>query len=114
MGTSIVGTIVAHHYASVVERTVSVLGPSVAAQWLPRMADPRILVDEALREKLLGELGTAGLDAPALFDAARDALVQSIHIGVMLTAVAALVAVLLVRRIAHITFRKPAAPAAKS
>jgi hypothetical protein len=32
----------------------------------------------------------------------------------MLTAVAALVATLLVRRIAHITFRKSATPAAKS
>jgi EmrB/QacA subfamily drug resistance transporter len=114
MGTSIVGTIVAHHYASVVERTLSVLGPSVSAQWLPRLDDPRILVDEVLRGRLLAELGTAGLDGPALFGVARDALVQSIHIGVMLTAVAALVAALLVRRIAHITFRKPAAPAAGS
>jgi len=114
MGTSIVGTIVAHHYASVVARTVSVLGPSVSAQWLPRLSDPRILVDEALRERILAELGAAGLDGPALFDAARDALVQSIHIGVLLTAVAALVAALLVRRIAHITFRKSATPVAKT
>ncbi|SAL65277.1 major facilitator transporter [Caballeronia peredens] len=113
LGTSIVGTIVAHHYASVVERTISVLGAAASAQWSPRLSDPRILVDEALRERLLAELGAAGLDAPALLDAARDALVQAIHIGVMLTAVAALVAALLVRRIAHITFRKPATPVAK-
>jgi hypothetical protein len=106
LGTSIVGTIVAHHYASVVERTISVLGASASAQWQPRFADPQILVDEALRDTLLRDLGAAGLDASALFDAARDALVQSVHIGVMLTAVAALVATLLVRRIGHITFRK--------
>ncbi len=111
LGTSIVGTIVAHHYASVVSRTISVLGTSAASQWRPRFIDPRILVDEALRDTLLSELRTAGLDAPALFDAARDALVQSIHIGVMLTAVAALVAALLVRRISHITFRRAGASA---
>lgn len=97
MGTSIVGTIFSHHYASVVERTMSVLGPSASAQWTPRLSDPRILVDEALRDRVLSKLGAAGLDAPALVDAARDALVQSIHIGVMLTSVAALVAALLVR-----------------
>jgi EmrB/QacA subfamily drug resistance transporter len=112
-GTSIVGTIVAHHYASVVARTISVLGTSVSAQWLPRFDDPRILVDESLRDTLLGDLGRAGLDAPALFDAARDALVQSIHVGTMLTAVASLVAALLVRRIAHITFRKVGGQAMK-
>jgi MFS family permease len=106
MGTSIVGTIVAHHYASVVGRTISVLGTQVSAQWAPRFTDPRILVDEAMRDGLMAELGRAGLDASALFDAARDALVASIHIGTMLTAVAALAASLLVRRISHITFRK--------
>lgn len=105
LGTSIVGTIVA--------RTISVLGAPVSAQWLPRFDDPRILVDEALRDTLLGDLGHAGLDASALFDAARDALVQSIHIGTMLTAVAALVAALLARRIAHITFRKVGTSAVK-
>jgi EmrB/QacA subfamily drug resistance transporter len=106
MGTSIVGTIVAHHYASVVERTVSVLGPAASAQWLPRFVDPRILVDEQLRDTLMHDLGAASLDASALIDAARDALVASIHIGTGLTAVAALAACLLVRRISHITFRK--------
>jgi EmrB/QacA subfamily drug resistance transporter len=114
LGTSIVGTIVAHHYASVVTRTFSVLGPTVSTQWLPRFDDPRILVDDALRDTLLGDLGRAGLDASALFDAARDALVQSVHIGTMLTAVAALVAALLVRRIAHITFRKAGTSAAQN
>lgn len=110
MGTSIVGTIVSHHYASVVVRTMSVLGPSASAQWTPRLSDPRILVDETLRDRVFSELGAAGLDAPALVDAARDALVQSIHIGVMLTAVAALLG----RRIAYITFRRPATPVARS
>ncbi|WP_277185650.1 MFS transporter [Caballeronia sp. BR00000012568055] len=113
MGTSIVGTIVAHHYASVVGRTISVLGTQVSAQWVPRFTDPRILVDETMRDGLMAELARAGLDASALFDAARDALVASIHIGTMLTAVAALAASLLVRRISHITFRKAGTGAPK-
>ncbi len=70
MGTSIVGTIVAHHYTSVVGRTISVLDAPASSQWLPRFDDPRILVDEALRETLMHDLGAAGLDTSALFDAA--------------------------------------------
>jgi hypothetical protein len=48
----------------------------------------------------------AGLEGPALLDAARHVLVQSIHIGVVLTGCAALAAVFVVRRISHITFRR--------
>jgi hypothetical protein len=39
-------------------------------------------------------------------EAARRVLVQSIHIGVVLTGIAALVAAFVVRRIAHITFKR--------
>jgi EmrB/QacA subfamily drug resistance transporter len=116
LGTSIVATIVAHHYANVVSRTIRVLGEPAASTWLPRFADPRILIDDGLRQRLVTDLQPTGLDSQALVDAARDALVQSIHIGVMLTAVAALAAALIVRRISHITFRRAgtvaAAPAA--
>ena len=56
--------------------------------------------------KLLADLVPAGLDGPAMIESAREVLVQSIHIGVALTAVAALSAVLMVRRVSHITFRK--------
>jgi hypothetical protein len=111
LGASIVATIVAHHYRSAMERTLSVLGPQVAPVWMPRLDDPRILVDEALRARVTADLGGAGLDAFAMISAARDALVQSIHIGVMLTGVAALVACLLVRRVSHITFRRSASAA---
>ncbi|MGF6541476.1 hypothetical protein OKW32_004826 [Paraburkholderia youngii] len=49
---------------------------------------------------------SSGLDTLALIDSARDALVQSIHMGVWLTAVASLAAALLVQRISHVVFRK--------
>ncbi|SAL54687.1 EmrB/QacA family drug resistance transporter [Caballeronia terrestris] len=112
LGTSIVATIVAHHYRNVVERTMRVIGEPAATTWLPRFADPRILIDEGLRQALFADLRPTGLDAQALVDAAREALVQSIHIGVMLTAIAALAAALLVRRISHITFRRAGTVAA--
>ena len=106
LGTSIVATIVNRRYASGVEESLRVLGETVASAWRPKLADPRILVDENLRDSLLIELKRAGLEGPALFDAAHHVLVQSIHIGVVLTGCAALAAALLVRRIAHITFRR--------
>lgn len=106
LGTSIVATIVNRHYASGVEDALQVLGKPVAARWQPELADPRILIDEGLRDSLLNQLRAAGLDGPALMEAVRHILVQSIHIGVVLTGCAALAAVLIVRRISHITFRR--------
>lgn len=106
LGTSIVATVVSHHYRNVVTRTISVLGQPAASQWQPRFVDLRILIDDASRVKLIADMKSSGLDTLALIDSARDALVQSIHIGVWLTAVASLVAALLVQRISHVVFRK--------
>ncbi|SEF00438.1 drug resistance transporter, EmrB/QacA subfamily [Burkholderia sp. WP9] len=106
LGTSIVATVVQHHYRDVVTRTMSVLGEPAASQWRPRFVDLRILIDEASRLKLIADMKPSGLNTLALIDTARDALVQSIHIGVWLTAVAALAAALLVQRISHVVFRK--------
>jgi EmrB/QacA subfamily drug resistance transporter len=106
LGTSLVATIVNRRYLAGVEDSLRVFGEPVASAWLPRLADPRILVDQALRDGVLAQLRAAGLNGPALVDAARHTLVQSIHIGVWLTAGAALAAALIVRRIAHVTFRR--------
>ncbi|WOD17287.1 MFS transporter [Paraburkholderia kirstenboschensis] len=106
LGTSIVATVVQHHYRDVVTRTMSVLGEPTASQWRPRFVDLRILIDEASRLKLIADMKPSGLNTLALIDTARDALVQSIHIGVWLTAVAALAAALLVQRISHVVFRR--------
>jgi hypothetical protein len=83
-----------------------VLGEPAVSQWQPRFVDLRILIDEAVRAKLIADMKTSGLNTLALIDTARDALVQSIHIGVWLTAVAALAAALLVQRISHVVFRR--------
>ncbi|WP_429314823.1 MFS transporter [Paraburkholderia sp. GAS448] len=106
LGTSIVATIVNRRYLAGVEDSLRVLGEPAASTWLPHLSDPRILIDETLRDSLLAHLAKAGLNGAGLVDAARHVLVQSIHIGVMLTGGAALVAAFVVRRIAHITFRR--------
>jgi EmrB/QacA subfamily drug resistance transporter len=106
LGTSIVATIVNRRYLAGVEDSLRVLGEPVASTWLPHLSDPRILIDETLRDSLLAQLSKAGLNGVGLVDAARHVLVQSIHIGVMLTGCAALVAAFVVRRISHITFRR--------
>jgi EmrB/QacA subfamily drug resistance transporter len=106
LGTSIVATIINRRYEAGVANSLRVLGEPVASAWLPKLADPRILIDPALRDSLLAELNRAGLAGPALVEAARQVLVQSIHIGVVLTGCAALVAAFTVRRISHITFRR--------
>ncbi|KHJ59225.1 hypothetical protein NCPPB3923_30540, partial [Burkholderia glumae] len=77
-------TIVHHHYATGVSEAVSVLGSGAAAQWVPHLAEPRVLVDPVLGGTLLGQLRAAGLDGPALLEAARRVMVQSIHIGIAL------------------------------
>ncbi|HEY1610176.1 MAG TPA: MFS transporter [Paraburkholderia sp.] len=109
LGTSIVATIVNHRYAAGVGDALQVLGAPVAAVWQPKLADPRVLVDSALREALLAQMHASGLDGAALFEAVRRVLVDAIHFGIGLTGCAALVAALLVRRIAHIRFHRPGA-----
>jgi len=106
LGTSVVATIVQHHYRDVMTRTLRVLGEPAFSHWLPRFDDPRILIDSALRASLLSDIKPSGLDGAAMVESAREVLVQSIHIGTGLTAVAALSAVLIVRRISGITFTR--------
>jgi len=93
-------------YLAGVEDSLRVLGEPVASKWLPHLSDPRILIDESLRDALLAQFAKAGLNGAGLVDAARHVMVQSIHIGVVLTGSAALIAAFVVRRIAHITFRR--------
>lgn len=113
LGTSVVGTIVNHRYAGGVGDALAVLGAPGAARWQPQLADPRVLIDPALRGALTAQMKAAGLDGAALIEAVRHVLVDAIHLGIGLTGFAALVAALCVRRIAHIRFssRASAAPA---
>lgn len=108
LGTSVLATVVNHHYAAGVADALSVLGSAAEAHWLPHLADPRVLVDASLRDTLLGEMRMAGIDGIALLDATRRVLVQSIHVGIGMAGGAALCAAWLVRRIAYIRFQRMA------
>ncbi|QBR00720.1 MFS transporter [Paraburkholderia pallida] len=113
LGTSIVATIVNHRYAAGVGDALAVLGAPGAARWQPQLADPRVLIDPALRGALTTQMKAAGLDGAALIEAVRHVLVDAIHLGIGLTGFAALVAALSVRRIAHIRFGRAAATTAQ-
>jgi EmrB/QacA subfamily drug resistance transporter len=111
LGTSIVATIVNHRYAAGVGDALAVLGAPLQARWLPQLADPRVLIDPALRDGLVAQMKAAGLDGAGLIEAVRHVLVDAIHLGIGLTGVAALGAAILVRRISHIRFGRPAGSA---
>ncbi|QGZ64461.1 MFS transporter [Paraburkholderia acidisoli] len=112
LGTSVVATIVNHRYAAGVSDALAVLGAPLQQRWRPLLADPRVLIDPALRTGLVTQMKTAGLDGEALIEAVRHVLVDAIHLGIGLTGAAALAAALMVRRISHIRFSK-SAPAPK-
>jgi len=111
LGTSIVATIVNRHYAAGVDDALAVIGAPLRDRWLPQLADPRVLIDPALRDSLVAQLTSAGLDGAGLIEAVRHALVDAIHLGIGLTGVAALGAAVLVRRISHIRFGRSAGAA---
>lgn len=112
LGTSVIGALVTDHYASGVTATLKRLGGAPALAWRARVTDPRLLVDAAAQQSLMTDLahaslpGSAAFTGPALLDACRTILVSAIHVGLMLTALAALAAVLLVRKLRHIVLHR--------
>ncbi len=109
LGTSLIGTLVTHNYAAGVSATIEQLaGPALAQRWGERFNDPQILVDAAAQTRLLADLAPTGLSGTDLLEACRSILVGSIHIGLLITAVAGLAAVFMVRKLRHIVLhRKP-------
>lgn len=106
LGTTIVGTLVNHWYASGVAGAVSSYDGTPAAHAVAQALDPRILIDPALRADLLMDLRAMGIDGTPLVETARQTLVNAVHAGVLLTGIAAIIAALLVRRIRQIQFPK--------
>jgi len=107
LGTTLIGTLVTHRYASGVAASLTQLaGPVSAERWGRRFDDPQILVDTASQSRLLDELAHSAVSGPALLEACRSVLVSAIHLGLLMTALAALIAVLMVRRLRHIVLHK--------
>ncbi len=107
LGTTLIGTLVTHTYASGVAAAFKNLpGAEPASRWMARFDDPQILVDPASQNRLLSELAHTALSGPDLLQACRAVLVSAIHTGLLLTAAAALAAVLMVHKLRHIVLHK--------
>jgi EmrB/QacA subfamily drug resistance transporter len=103
LGTALVGTLVNHLYAS---RVQAMLESAHASQWLPRLDDPQMLINAHAQSQFIAELQAVGQDGRALVDAARLALVSSIHMGQLLSVAVAVLALWQMRRLPPLQLRR--------
>jgi EmrB/QacA subfamily drug resistance transporter len=108
IGTALTGTLVSHLYASGVQLA---LERDHATHWLESLADPQILINREAQETLLGQLGAAGHNGAVLLEAAREALVAAIHIGLALAAAVAVISLWQSRRVPPVRLKGAAEPA---
>lgn len=89
LGTVMTGALLGHLYSRGVHRS---LDTYQATQWFKSFSSPELLVDRAEQAALISRLVNAGQagDAMAMMNSARGALVESMHVGLVVTAVAAL------------------------
>ncbi|MEK6291855.1 MAG: MFS transporter, partial [Paraburkholderia tropica] len=107
IGTALTGTMVTQLYASGVQKS---LAADQATHWLPQLADPQILVNRDAQTALIGELAKAGHNGAPLLEAAREALVGAIHLGIALAALVALVSLWQTRRVPLIKLQRKVEP----
>ncbi|CAE6741483.1 MFS transporter [Paraburkholderia haematera] len=88
LGTVMTGALLGHLYTQGVHRSLS---SYQATQWFKSFASPELLVDRAEQAALINRLVSAGHAGDAMMNSARDALVQSIHIGILVAGAAALI-----------------------
>jgi EmrB/QacA subfamily drug resistance transporter len=111
IGTAITGTLVSRMYT---HRVGNALRSAGAQEWLDRMRDPQVLVNHEAQRSVVAELAHAGHDGWALIEAAREALVASIHAGIGITLAVAIFAVWQCRRVPRVKIRGASEPAAAS
>ncbi|MEZ2350450.1 MFS transporter [Caballeronia sp. RCC_10] len=107
IGTALTGTLVSHLYASGVELA---LAKDRAMQWLADLSDPQILINLDGQRTVLAQLSAAGHDGAMLLEAAREALVAAIHIGLAVAAVVAVLSVWQSRRVPPVRLKGPQEP----
>jgi EmrB/QacA subfamily drug resistance transporter len=88
LGTVMTGALLGHLYTMGVHRS---LDSYQATQWFKSFASPEILVDRAEQAALINRLVSAGHAGDAMMNSARAALVDSIHMGLVVAAAAALI-----------------------
>ncbi|AJZ62555.1 sugar (and other) transporter family protein [Paraburkholderia fungorum] len=87
LGTVMTGALLGHLYTQGVHRSLT---SYQATQWFKSFASPELLVDRAEQAALIDRLVSAGHAGDAMMNSARDTLVQSIHIGILVAGAAAL------------------------
>ncbi|WP_429318902.1 MDR family MFS transporter [Paraburkholderia sp. GAS448] len=107
IGTALTGTLISHMYASGVR---SALERASATQWFVDLSDPQILINRDAQSTLVSQLSHTGHDGALLLEAAREALVASIHMGLALAAVVAVVSVWQSRRVPPIKLQRRIEP----
>ncbi|NIE67919.1 MDR family MFS transporter [Burkholderia sp. Ax-1719] len=107
IGTALTGTLVTQLYSSGVHKALDADG---ALHWFAQLADPQILINRNAQGALVGELAKAGHNGAPLLEAAREALVGAIHLGIALAAVVALVSVWQTRRVPLIKLQRKVEP----
>ncbi|MDE1179610.1 MDR family MFS transporter [Paraburkholderia sp.] len=107
IGTALTGTLISHMYASGVR---SVLDRDHASQWFVDLGDPQILINHDAQSRLLGQMTNTGHNGAMLLEAAREALVAAIHIGLALAAVIAVVSIWQSRRVPQIKLQRHVEP----
>jgi EmrB/QacA subfamily drug resistance transporter len=88
LGTAMTGALLGHLYTMGVNRS---LDSYQATQWFKSFASPELLVNRADQAALITRLVSAGHAGDAMMNSARGALVESIHIGLTVSALAALI-----------------------
>jgi EmrB/QacA subfamily drug resistance transporter len=107
IGTALTGTLIGHMYASGVR---SALESANATQWFVDLSDPQILINRDAQSTLVSQLSHTGHDGALLLEAAREALVGSIHMGLALAALVAVVSVWQSRRVPPIKLQRRIEP----
>jgi EmrB/QacA subfamily drug resistance transporter len=88
LGTVMTGALLGHLYAMGVHRSLDAYQET---QWFKSFASPELLVDRAEQAALISRLVNAGQAGDAMMKSARGALVDSIHMGLTVAGLAALV-----------------------
>lgn len=104
LGTTVVGSIVGQYYVMQVRDSVP---DSSDAPWFKLLLDPQVLVNQVSQSTFIAELQRAGLHGDIFIEAARQALVGGIHLGLFAAMVIALLGVAWVYRVPLIQFSRP-------
>jgi EmrB/QacA subfamily drug resistance transporter len=110
LGTAMTGALLSHLYVRGVHRS---LDSYQATQWLQSFASPDLRVDHSQQAALIEHLIMAGHVGGPMMHMAREALIDSIHVGLSLAAAAAVLGLCLSWFVPTVRVEYPASGAAE-